>query len=256
MHLAGQRPKRKKEIFKKLLMGFLSILFPERCPVCDEILEPELLRKKRVHSKCEKKLIPVGNVVCIHCGRPVNEEMEYCYDCRRKSGVLSFVQGKSLFVYQGAIRKTMYRFKYSNKREYAAYFAEEAVRLHGDWIRKNGIEIIVPVPMYAPKRRRRGYNQAECFGKALSEKLNLPMEKDWVKRVKDTAPQKELDDIQRKNNLKSAFLCDENIVQCTKVLLVDDIYTTGSTADAVTEELLKAGVKEVYFLSVCIGKGI
>ena len=82
------------------------------------------------------------------------------------------------------------------------------------------------------------------------------MDANILKRVRDTVPQKELNDIQRKNNLKTAFHCGKNIVQYTKVLLVDDIYTTGSTADAITETLLKAGVKEIYFLSICIGKGV
>ena len=162
-----------------------------------------------------------------------------------------------LFIlYRGAIRKTMYRFKYSNKREYAAFFSEEAERIYGEWIRKKGIEVIIPVPMYGPKKKKRGYNQAECFAKALSERTGILADANLVMRVRDTAPQKELNDIQRKNNLKSAFHCEKNIVQYTKVLLVDDIYTTGSTADAVYEELKKNGVTEVYFLSICIGEGM
>lgn len=192
----------------------------------------------------------------MHCGRPVKEGQEYCYDCGRKDLSESFVQGKSLFLYRGAIRKIMYRFKYSNKREYAVFFAEEAWRIYGEWIQKNGIQAIIPVPMYGPKQRRRGYNQAECFAKELSKQTQIPVQTGLVKRVRDTAPQKELNDIQRKNNLKSAFHCEQNIVQYSRVLLVDDIYTTGSTADAVYEELKKNGVTEVYFLSMCIGEGM
>lgn len=248
MHMAGQKMMMKNRI--------LNLLFPPRCPVCDEILEPEYAGKRRVHCKCEKKLIPVGSTVCMHCGRPVKETKEYCFDCGKKMLSQSFVQGKALFAYQGAIRKTMYRFKYSNKREYADFFAEEAVSRYGEWIRKNKIEAIIPVPMYEPKRKRRGYNQAECFAKCLSQKTGIPMEKNWVKRIRDTAPQKELNDVQRKNNLSGAFRCREGIAPVRRVLLVDDIYTTGSTADVITEELLENGVTSVFFLSICIGEGM
>ena len=254
--MVGQRQMKRNKIYKELVEIFLSLLFPYRCPVCDKILEPENAPKQLIHERCKHKLISVGNHVCMHCGRPVTMECEYCYDCKRKDIDQSFLQGKSLFVYEGAVCKMMYRFKYSNRREYANWFAEEAVLQYGGWIQQKEIDVIIPVPMYPANQKRRGYNQAECFAKALSERIKIPINGKFVKRVRETVPQKELNDIQRKNNLKIAFHCEKNIVQYTKVLLVDDIYTTGSTADAITEMLLKAGVKEVFFLSICIGKGM
>jgi ComF family protein len=165
-------------------------------------------------------------------------------------------QGKAIYLYQGPIKETMYRFKYSNKREYAEFFAEEAVRIYGDWMKRKNIQAIVPVPMYMPKQRRRGYNQAETFAKALGRKMNIPVDATLVKRVKDTKPQKELNDLERKNNLKNAFQKTESIVQYSHILVVDDIYTTGSTAMAVAEQLRKTNTCQVYFLSICIGKGM
>ena len=114
--------------------------------------------------------------------------------------------------------------------------------------------MIVPVPMYKGKQRVRGYNQAEVFAKALSELLNIPAESQLIQRIRDTRPQKELNDVQRKNNLKNAFQMKENIVQYRHILVVDDIYTTGSTAQAVAEELIKTGVSRVYMMSICIGE--
>ena len=127
----------------------------------------------------------------------------------------------------------MYRFKYSNKREYAGFYAKEAVRIYG------------PVPMYRWKEKGRGYNQAAVFALALGEKMNLPVEKRMVKRIRNTTPQKELNDVERKINLKKAFQLVPNIVKYRKILIVDDIYTTGSTIDAVAEVLLQAGVDEI-----------
>ena len=166
-----------------------------------------------------------------------------------------FFPGKAVFVYQGEIRQSMYRFKYSNKREYADFYAKEAVRIYGDWIRRKQIEAIVPVPMYRWKEKGRGYNQAAVFAQTLGEKMNLPVEKRMVKRIRNTTPQKELNDVERKINLKKAFQLVPNIVKYRKILIVDDIYTTGSTIDAVAEVLLQAGVDEIYFLCISIGEG-
>ena len=92
-----------------------SLLFPSRCPVCDEILEPEET-DKGIHLACECKLNSIQGAVCMHCGRPLgdhNPHKEYCYDCIGKGYAKeSFVaQGKSLYLYKGATKQMMYRFK-------------------------------------------------------------------------------------------------------------------------------------------------
>lgn len=235
-----------------------ELLFPRRCPVCDEILEPECQQQK-IHHKCLKKLYPVTGAVCMQCGRPLESQTaEYCYDCNRRhtQGGSAIRQGKALYLYQGDIKQTMYRFKYSNRREYADFFAEYVLQKYGTWIRQKQIEVLVPVPMYRKKQLARGYNQAESFAKALSRLTGIPVNTEVIKRIVDTTPQKELDDIARKKNLKSAFLSCESIVQYNQILVVDDIYTTGSTAEAVAEELMKTNIANIYFLSICIGKGM
>lgn len=244
-----------KEWIQKLGTLVTDVFFPRRCPVCDEILEPENA-KARIHPECQTKLYPVMGAVCMQCGRPLESQTgEYCYDCSRRPHK-AICQGKSIFLYQGAVKKTMYRFKYSNKREYAEFFAEQAVAKYGPWMKEKQIEVIVPVPMYEKKRRVRGYNQAETFARALSKRTGIPVDTGLVLRVKNTKPQKELNDVERKNNLKNAFQIKENIVQYSHILVVDDIYTTGSTAEAVAEKLRKAQADHIYFMSICIGKGM
>lgn len=242
------------EIFRKDFMkikeGLSNIVFPPRCPVCDEVIYVG----KDTCEDCRKKVICIGEPSCKKCGKPLEDQRrEYCTDCMRKKHYFS--QGKAVFVYQGEIRQSMYRFKYSNKREYADFYAKEAVRIYGDWIRRKQIEAIVPVPMYRLKEKGRGYNQAAVFARTLGEKMNLPVEKRMVKRIRNTTPQKELNDVERKINLKKAFQLVPNIVKYKKILIVDDIYTTGSTIDAVAEVLLQAGVDEIYFLCISIGEG-
>ena len=196
----------------------------------------------------------------MHCGRPVLSDLvEYCFDCEKKKkrgDKDTFFQGKSLLLYKGVVKQTMYRFKYSNKREYGTFFAELAMEQWGEWLFRCEIDAIVPVTMFRRKKRMRGYNQAEVFGRELAKYLRVPMDRNVVIRKKDTRPMKELNDIERENNLRNAFQIARNIVKYKKILLVDDIYTTGSTADEVSRVLLEAGVEKIYFLSICMGQGL
>lgn len=242
-----------KNFIKSLSQILIEQIYPPRCVVCDGLLK---WGEYGIHTECKKELFLVNGSTCIHCGRPLSSNVsEYCYDCGRKDLTLSFKQGKALFWYKGAIKRSMYKFKYANKREYGDFYAQVALEVYGEWMLKHNIQCIVPVPMYGKKKKSRGYNQAEVFAKALSEKTGIPTDAKCLKRIKNTIPMKNLNDIERKNNLKNAFQLNENIVQYTYIMIVDDIYTTGSTADAICEELLRAGVEEVYFLSICIGEG-
>ena len=306
MLLAGQKMKIKKW-FDSSREKILSLLFPPRCPICDEILTPEE-SEKGIHLTCERKLYPVKGAVCMHCGRPLGQDKspykrkntyqenqmadteavlpeymklestyEYCRECQKRwsmndiglyrhamflsrnanksnprfHGVSAITQAKALYLYKGAVKKAMYRFKYANKREYAVFFAKRAVEEYGDWLSQT--EIIVPVPMYGKKQRQRGYNQAESFARELSRLTGIPVDKECVIRIKDTTPQKELSDVERKNNLENAFQKGKSIVQYRHILVVDDIYTTGYTAQAVARELRKQGGRHIYLLSICIG---
>ena len=244
-------------------------MFPPRCPVCDRILGVKELRGgSLIHGKCKTLLIPVAQPFCCHCGRPVvSPETEYCYDCgrhlkrtenpywRKNHPASWFAQGRALYVYQGPVRRTMYRLKYSNRREYAVYFAVEAAARYGDWIRRMGVEAVVPVPVFGKKQKRRGYNQAGLLAEQIAELLGLAYEPEALIRVRDTRPQKELGEKERKNNLKSAFQSADFVVKYKCILLIDDIYTTGATVESAAKELRTSGVESVYVLTACIGMG-
>ena len=247
-------------------VAVLRLIFPPRCAVCDGLLEPREQRRG-AHASCEKRLSFVRGPVCMHCGRPVARgEREYCCDCGRRflqtkspyrgRRPFSFIrQGKAVFVYEGDIKQTMYRFKYDNRREYASFLADCAFESLGSWLLGGGFLAAVPVPMYWRKQRSRGYNQAELLAEAVAERAHIPCVPHAVSRIRNTRPQKELNDTERENNLKSAFHAADFVVQYKRILLVDDIYTTGSTAEAVAEELCRAGAQEIFVLAACTGKG-
>ena len=245
---------------------FLDLLYPPRCVICDKVVSPG----EAVCPACRKKIHTIQEPVCMKCGKPLLDarkhpsgiplcleqqtivRKEFCGDCGRKSH--SFTQGKSLWVYEAEVKKSIYRFKYQNKREYARGYAEEIAKEYGRWAKRKKIQAIVPVPLYKKKQRKRGYNQAQVLAKELGRIWDLPVYTDLLVRIRDTKPQKMLNDTERKNNLKRAFKTTKNIVQLKHILLIDDIYTTGSTLDAAAAALLAAGAGEIYTCCISIGK--
>lgn len=180
-----------------------------------------------------------------------NPREEYCRDCKKHS--YSYEEGRAVWVYTKELRESIYRFKYDNKREYAQFYVQEIVNGYGDWIRYLGVEAILPVPLHKKKQKSRGFNQAEVLAKGIGKALEIPVRTDLVYRQKNTIPQKELNSKERQKNLKNAFKIVQNDVQLNKILLVDDIYTTGSTIEAMASALKQNGVKKVYY--ICLGAG-
>ncbi len=233
----------------RLREGVVSILFPRRCPVCDGIVRQG---EGYIHVGCRKKIKFVSGPTCMKCGKPLRDScQEYCEDCRRIKHL--FDRGFSVFSYR-SVTGSIYRFKYAGRKEYADYYGEAAGMVLGSKLRKLGADAIIPVPMYKPKERRRGYNQAEVFADVLGKMLGIPVYPDVIKRVKNTVPMKLLDERQRRTNLKKAFIIRKNDVKFKCIILVDDIYTTGSTLDEVSREFRRMGVERIYAVTLAIGQ--
>lgn len=112
----------------------------------------------------------------------------------------------------------------------------------------------MPVPIHPSRKRKRGYNQAQLIAQELSRLTGIPVNTKLIARVKRTLPQKELNERQRQNNLKRAFKIFQNDVKLNTIVIIDDIYTTGSTIDAMTEVLNRAGIHRVYCMVMAAGR--
>jgi Predicted amidophosphoribosyltransferases len=227
--------------------------------VCDG-LRP--IGAPRCHPACRGKLTPVGADTCMRCGKPVPEgAAEYCYDCASKQES-SFERGVSVFLYEGDIRESMVRFKFHGREEYGAWYAGELLAAQGAKLRAFGADAVIPVPIHRRKMRRRGYNQAERIARVLAEELNLPLYDDYLRRNRFTVPQKELSNHERVRNLMRALEPGRQADRLRKqqktprrVILVDDIYTTGSTLEACSAVLKSTGAEHVMVATICIGGG-
>lgn len=235
--------------FAGVVQGLLDALYPFRCPVCDEIVMP---KGQLICRGCFEVLSFVRQPVCKKCGKEVFcSTVEYCLDCSRHRR--SFEYGVALLNYDERARHSMAGIKYRNKRQYLEFYVEAVCVRFGRQILRMGADALVPVPIHPSRRRKRGFNQAEILAEGIGGKLGIPVCSGLLVRNKRTAPQKELSPLERLKNLEEAFAVGTGVEDMESVIIVDDIYTTGSTVEACTRMLKAAGVKRVYFIAVCIG---
>ncbi len=234
----------------KIMAAALQLLYPRRCPVCDRIVQPQ---GEKICTECLRKFKLITPPWCMQCGKKLSEEREYCRDCM--SGKHIYDRGRSLYEYDSAV-KSLYRFKYAGRREYADFYGEQAAEYLGEFIRAVKPDALVPVPLHRKRLAARGYNQAELFAREIGKRMGIPVRADLLVRVRNTVPLKQLNPKERQNNLKKAFHIPRNDVKLKTILLVDDIYTTGSTMDEAARTLRDAGAEKVCFVSIACGSGI
>ncbi|MEG0687692.1 MAG: ComF family protein [Hungatella sp.] len=238
-------------MFKQFGEAVLEVLYPRRCPVCDQIVMP---KGRLICEACFHKFSYVHQPVCKRCGKEIlSDAAEYCRDCTKHRR--SFEYGMALINYEEQARRTMAQIKYKNKRQYLDFFAEAMAQRYGKQILAMHAAALVPVPIHASRRRRRGFNQAELLAYGIGGKLGIAVYPEMLIRDKKTMPQKKLNPQERLLNLEQAFAAGVADPAVESVILVDDIYTTGSTIEACTRTLRKMGIKKVYFLTICIGGG-
>lgn len=239
---------------EEYIENFFGIFYPDRCPVCDDVMPEVPEGKPLICSKCKGKVKYVISPRCLKCGKQIyTMEEEFCTDCKEKPHL--YTQGIGVFAYDEKIKQSMYRFKYSNRRSYAAFYAQAIWRNYSHIINRWQIDVIIPVPLHKSKLRKRGYNQAELIATSLSKISKIPVDKEILARTKNTKAMKELNDKERINNLINAFKITADEVKYKRALLIDDIYTTGATIDRCAESLIDGGACKVYFAAVCIGNG-
>lgn len=233
---------------KKIIYTFLNILYPRHCPVCHKILKDQ---NGIVCPECENGFSRIGKDYCLRCGKPVKAQEEYCGECRKRSR--SFDRNKAVFLYNGKLRRSLVRYKYYGCREYGDFYASAICRYAGRDIMGWSPDVIIPVPLTPKKQRARGFNQAGYLADRIGEKLHIPVSHTLLRKVRSTKSQKKLNAAQRRQNLKDAFRVQENIQGIT-VLVIDDVYTTGSTMEAAAACLKSAGAESVYCITLCTGR--
>ena len=191
-----------------------------------------------------RKFLPYNTNFCARCGRKIAQS-GYCMDCR--SHAPQFDKARSLFVYEGEVKNLIYAFKNGNSDFSEGLATELAPLIESEF---SDADCITFVPMTKSAERERGYNQAEILAKELATQTGLPVEA-LFEKTKDTPEQKSLNRVERQKNLHGAFHLKKRAVCKGKtVLIVDDLLTTGATAEELSRLLYGAKAKKVYLLTV------
>ena len=216
---------------------------------CYALLETD---ERDVCSYCAQTLPKIETPICLKCGKSVEAaEIEYCPDCRGHRH--QFEYGRALFSYTKTVQAAIIRYKYKNQRGYGEWFGVQMAKHFAEDIRQMRAQMLVPVPLYIRKEKVRGFNQAELLAQAIGRECGIPVRK-LLERCRNTKAQKKLGYESRLANLEGCFRMSEQGGEVPEaVILVDDIYTTGSTIDSCAAVLKKAGVKRVYYLAIAIG---
>lgn len=213
-------------MFRKLLL----LLFPPRCVLCRSFLS--------------------------------NQETDFCHNCRKnvseceKSNLrLSFLAGWiAVWYYRDTVRKSLLRYKFSGRRSYgSAYGRTLAMKLQKEGL--TDFDILTFVPIAPLRRMRRGYDQVELLARSVGNELSVPFQR-TLRKIRNTPPQSGIKDISRRRaNVLGAYRpINPDNLRGKRILLLDDIITTGATASECARTLLTAGAKEVFCAAMAVAK--
>lgn len=236
--------------WKQLTSFLLDLLFPprSRCAFCGRVMaeaEPGL-----VCHACQAAASHPAGGICPRCGRPVQGE-NACTACQDMPW--AFSQARSIGPYDGELRHAIHRLKFRGQRDVSRALAELLYKaIDAAWWQE--IDSIVPVPLHAERLQQRGFNQAEQLAYQLALLAGRPMRQLLVRRT-FVASQTGLGQQQRRQNVRGAFQAapgQERQIVGQRLLLVDDVLTTGSTLDECARVLLQAGAREVRAATAAI----
>ncbi len=208
-----------------MLEFVLNFLFPPVCSICGK------LNKNWLCSNCEKRVQRLEKSCVIEIKNKNYEKLLY------------------IFQYESLVRKLILRYKFSNQAYLNHFFANMIIKNEENCKLLQEYDLLIPVPMHHRKMQKRGYNQTELVANELSKILKIPTKSDILIKVVNTVTQSKLGGKARQSNIQHAFFVPKDgEVEGKKIILLDDIYTTGATSQECSRVLKEAGAEEILIL--------
>jgi len=235
--------------------GFLNFIFPLDCKICKKPV-----RESKGYSICEecfKTIELIEQPYCIKCGKPLmptdffkrNREI-LCLDCKIKK--YSFEFSRSAGIYDRVLKKCIHLFKYYGEKK----LAKPLGKLMVDYLLKNNefenkLDLIIPVPLHKNDLKERGFNQSVLLGKVIGDYFSIPVGETVLIKKKLTPFQVNLSKKEREKNILNAFLVEKpEEIKGKNILILDDVFTTGTTVEECAKELMKARAKSIFVLTL------
>ncbi len=220
----------------------LDLLFPPRCVHCRA-------ENSWLCQTCFENIPFITTAICQRCGTPMTTApAASCKQCQNNP--LQYIDGVRVASYfeDNPMRSAIHALKYRNHKAVANILGEILAKVY----RQQHLvaEVIVPVPLHRARLKERGYNQSELLARQLGRLLNIPVNTVTLQRIRQTKSQMKLGADERHKNVADAFACNDKKLQNQRVLLIDDVCTTGSTLDFCAEALKKGGVASVWGITL------
>jgi ComF family protein len=226
-----------------LLRGILDLLYPPRCEACGRLCEGPIC------AKCLNEIEFIRPPLCETCGEPFDPLAKGAPRCQRcRSGRRPYAIARSAVYYEGPVVQAIFRFKYHGQMVLGPTLGKLMVEALGDGavgLLPEAAEVVCPVPLHPSRLRERGFNQSELLAEEVAAALGKPI-KILLERTRPTLPQVDLPVESRAANVRDAFAPRlQEVVAGQRVLLVDDLFTTGATLSECARALRRGGAAEV-----------
>jgi ComF family protein len=235
------------------LNAALGFFYPEVCQYC------KLARATPVEGficgGCRETVRFVEPPFCRRCGLPFQGAITTPFDCANcREAELHFRYARSAVVARDPVLEVIHRYKYQRALWFEPFLADLLCQQAAPELKQEEWDWIVPVPLHFTKQRQREFNQAQRLGRWLASATGIPLHRHLLKRVKPTETQTRLTREEREANVRNAFVlrADENLAG-RRIILFDDVFTTGATTSACARVLRRAGVSDVCVWTVARG---
>jgi competence protein ComFC len=231
----------------------LGFFYPEICQLCED--ERATAREGFVGAKCWRQIRFIRPPFCERCGLPYPGDLTTTFECANcREMDLHFSSARSAVVARSVVLETIHRYKYSRAMWFEPFLADLLVREAAPALRDQGWNLIVPVPLHPVKEREREFNQAERLARHLSIATKIPLNTRVLRRVTPTMTQTRLTRQERAINMHGAFEVRHGVrLSGTRIVIIDDVFTTGATTSACAQALRAAGADEVSVWTVARG---
>ena len=229
----------------------MEVVYPSnvKCAHCNREI-PTSVADKYLCVECFCKIATISGKTCLMCGEPLISQAKYCLRCKKTT--FNFSHAYSYGAYEGLLKQLIHNFKFNNKPYLYKSLAHMLVLAYILQVQpKHKIDAVTYVPIHSQRLKMRGYNQCELLAHEFCKNTQLTLYKNLLTKTKHTKAQANLPLDERKTNLKNAFEITNKDIVCGKtILLIDDIFTTGSSCEECATVLKKYGAHEVIVLTV------
>ena len=233
-----------------MLRAFLDILFPPLCHICRTFIPAA--GPLHICAGCRESITTISSPLCDLCGMPFGTIDGFDHRCGACSiSPPRFDAARAATRFDGPVREMIHRFKYDRRVQLARPLGLITAETLAPWAAATTSDLVVPVPLHVRRLRQRGFNQAVLIGQVLAHQWQLPLDRTGLRRIRWTEPQINLSAAERTANVRGAFAVSApSRVEGRRVLLVDDVFTTGSTVAECARALKGAGATEVRVATV------